>query len=230
MIYLLGLFMRWIGQALIPTVLLFTAGALILLVVWRFVLRPRKLAVWKGWLAIGLITVSFGCWRTWEVWQKFSHPELHMFRDFVADPIPKEVQGLAPAIAAPMMFHDGAYISFRAPPELVARIVNHSLPGATTWAAVTEMKRRSSQAAPDRVVIAASDGRSYLKVDLDWVAKENSPESQWARTELETFLKSHQGSAYVLLLSGDWGRFASVLKHEPGTSNVVILQHLERRR
>jgi hypothetical protein len=69
-----------------------------------------------------------------------------------------------------------------------------------------------------------------LKVDLDWAAKESSPESQWARTEVENFLKNRQGSTHVLLLSGDWGRFVSVLKFEPGNSNVVILQHLERRR
>jgi len=230
MIYLLGLFIKWIGHALIPTALLLVAGALAMLSLWWFVVRPRKLSARRGWLILGLVTVGFGGWRTWEVWQDFSRPELHMFRDFVGDPIPKEIQGLAPAIAAPVMFHDGAYISFHAPPELVERIVNHSLRGSKTLAVVAEMKRRSSQDSTDLVVIAASDGRSYLKADLDWVAKERSPESQWARTEVETFLKNQRGSAYVLLLAGDWGEFASVLNYEPGTSNVVILQHLERRR
>jgi hypothetical protein len=175
MIYLLGLLMKWIGHALIPTALLLAAGALVMLGVWWLVLRPRKLSAWKGWLVLGLITVSFGGWRTWEVCQNFSRPELHMFRAFVADPIPKEVQGLAPASAAPVMFHDGAYISFHAPPELVERIVNHSLAGSKTLAAVAEMKRQSGRDSADRVIIAAPDGRSYLKVDLEWVAKENSP-------------------------------------------------------
>ena len=222
--------MKWIGHALIPTVLLLAAGALVMLGVWWLVLRPRKLSSWKGWLILGLITVSFAGWRTWEVWQNFSHPELHMFRAFVADPIPKEVQGLAPAIAAPVMFHDGAYISLRAPPELVERIVHHSLSGSKTFEVVAEMKRRSSRDSADRVVIAAPDSQSYLKVDLNWVAKETSPESAWARSEVENFFKSRQGSAYVLLRSGDWGKFVSVLHYEPASSNVVILQSLERRR
>jgi hypothetical protein len=144
MIYLLGLLIKWIGHALIPTALLLSGDALVMLGVWWFVLRPRKLSAWKGWLVLGLITVGFGGWRTWEVWQDFSRPELRMFRDFVADPIPKEIQRLAPASAAPVMFHDGAYIFFHAPPELIERIVNHSLPGSKTLAAVAEMKRQSS--------------------------------------------------------------------------------------
>jgi len=47
---------------------------------------------------------------------------------------------------------------------------------------------------------------------------------------VENFLKTQKGNAYVLLLSGDWGKFVSVLKYEPAVSNVVILQNLERRR
>jgi hypothetical protein len=153
-----------------------------------------------------------------------------MFRDFVANPIPPEVVGLAPASPAPVMFHDGAYISFHAPPELVQRIVTHSLPGSKTFSVVAAMKQQSTRESADRVAITAPDGQGYLKVDLDWVAKETCPESDWARAEVENFLKNGQGSAYVLLRSGDWGKFVSVLKHEPAHSNVVILQNLERRR
>jgi len=71
------------------------------------------------------------------------------------------------------------------------------------------------------------DGHSYLKVDLDWAATD-SPDSLWTRSEVENFLKSRQGTAYVLLLSGDWGKFASVLTYDPAELKVTILQNLER--
>jgi len=227
MIYLLGLLIRWIGHALIPALILLALGAPVLLGVWWFLLRPRQLSVWRWWLVLGLAVLGFAGWRTWEAWQDFSHPELQMFRSFVAEPIPKEVQGLAPATSAPVMFHDGAYISFHASQELVQRIVNHSLPGSKTLAVVAQMKRLNGRDPSNRLVIAAPDGQSYLKVDLDWAAKD-SPDSLWARTEVENFLKNRRGSAYVLLLSGDWGKFASVLTYDPAESKVTILQNLER--
>jgi hypothetical protein len=92
------------------------------------------------------------------------------------------------------------------------------------------MKRHSKRDSSDTVAILAADGKSYRKVDLDWVANERSVESDWARHEVEQFLKGGRGDAYVLLRAGSWGKFASFLRYEPGTSNVVILQHLERRR
>jgi hypothetical protein len=229
-IYLLGLLVEWIGHALIPAALLLAGGSVVLLVVWLSVLRPRRLPVWKGWVALGLVAVVFGGWRTWEVWHNFSRPEFHMFRTYIADPIPKEVEGLGPGSPAPVMFHDGAYIHFHAPPELVEHILNHSLAGSKTLGVVAEMKRQSGRDTSDRVAVVAPNGQSYVKVDLTWVAKESSTESSWARAEVENFLKTQKGNAYVLLLSGDWGKFVSVLKYEPAVSNVVILQNLERRR
>lgn len=151
-----------------------------------------------------------------------------MFRTYVADPIPKAVKGLAPAIAAPVMFHDGAYITFQAPPEVVEAIVNHSLKGAKTREVITKMKQQSGRGDADRLVIAGLDGQSYLPVDLEWVEREKSSESEWARWEIAGFLKSRNGRAYVLLRSGDWGTFVSVLQYEPTQSTVVILQHLNR--
>ena len=230
MIYLLALLIKWIGHALVPTMLALAAGTLVMLAVWWFGLRPRQRPAWKGWLILGLVTVGFGGWRTWEVWRDFFHPEFSMFRRFVANPIPGEIEALAPASGAPVMFHDGAYISFRAPPALVERLVTHSLAGARTLAVVAEMKQQSGQDSSNRVVIAAPDGRSYLKVGLEWVALETSPESQWARAETERFLKSRQGRAHVLVLAGAWGQFSSVLTYEPASSNVVVLQYLVRRR
>ena len=230
MVYLAGLIFRWIAYALVPTVLLFGAGALVMAVVWRFVLRPRKLPSGKGWLVLALVTLASGGWRTWEVGQSFFHPELHMFREYVAEPIPKAVKGLAPASAAPVMFHDGAYIAFHAPPEMVEGIINHSLKGSKTREVIRKMKRQSGRGEADRVVIAGPDGQSYVPVDLEWVEREKSSESEWARGETARFLKSRNGRAYVLLRSGDWGTFVSVLQYEPAQSRVVILQHFDRAR
>jgi hypothetical protein len=230
MIYLLALFLKWIARALIPTLLLLVLGVVVMLGIWFLVLRPRKISAWKGWLAVGLITIAFGGWRSVEVWREFSRPELHMFRTYVADPIPAEVQGLAPASAAPVMFHDGAYISFHAPPEVVDRLTHHALPGSKTLEVVVEMKRQSSRNTADRIVLAGPDGQSYLKVDVDWVAKESSSESQWVRGEVENFHRNHKVNSYVYLKAGEWGSFASVVHYEPNSSNVTILQNLERRR
>lgn len=230
MVYLLALLIRWIAHALIPTALLFAISVIVMLGIGWLVLRPRKISPWKGWLVVGLMTIAFGGWRSFEVWRDFSRPELHMFRTYVADPIPVDIHGLAPAIAAPVMFHDGAYISFRAPPELVERLINHSVPGSKTLGVVTEMKKQSRRDTSDRTVVAGQDGRSYLKVDLDWVAKRSSPESQWVHDEVENYLKSHNGNSYVFLRAGDWGSLASVMHYEPASSNVTILQNLERRR
>ena len=228
MVYLAGLIFKWIAYAVVPTVLLFGVGTLVMAVIWRFALRPRKLSSGKGWLALALVTLAFGGWRTWEVGQSFFHPELQMFRQYVAEPIPKAVKDLAPASAAPVMFHDGAYVAFQAPPEVVEGIVNHSLKGAKTPEVITKMKRQSGRGDADRVVIAGPDGQSYLPVDLEWVEREKSSESEWARGEIASFLKSRNGRAYVLLRSGDWGTFVSVLQYEPAQSRVVILQHLNR--
>jgi hypothetical protein len=228
MIYLLGLAFKWVGYALVPTVLVFAAGALVMAGLWRFVLRPRKLSSGKGWLALGLLTLAFGGWRTWVVGESFFHPELEMFRKYVARPIPKGVEGLKPASAAPVMFHDGALIEFHAPPEVVERIVHHSLPGSKTLGVIRKMKRRSGRDESDRLVIAGPDGQSYVPVDLEWVAREKSKETEWARREVGNYLQGETTRAYVLVRSGEWGTFASVLRYERGRSRVVIVQHLDR--
>ena len=230
MIYYLGLLFKWTAHAFVPALLLLLVGALVLVALWWFVLRPRHLSPVRAWLVLGAVVLIFGGWRTWGVWQDFSRPELRMFQEYIAEPIPREVQGLAPATAAPVMFHDGAYISFKAPQELVEGIVNHSVRGSKTLAVVEEIKRQSRRNTSDDVAIVASDGQSYRKVDLEWLTTEHSSESSWARAEVEHFLKNGKGDVYVLLRAGPWGKFASLLRYEPASSNVVILQHLERRR
>jgi len=74
MIYLFGLLVRWIGHALIPALILLALGVPVLLGVWWFLLRPRQLSLWRWWLVLGLVVLGFAGWRTWEVWQDFSHP------------------------------------------------------------------------------------------------------------------------------------------------------------
>jgi hypothetical protein len=189
--------------------------------------KTRRSSV-KGWLALCLLTAAFGGWRTWVVGESFFRPELEMFRKYVAKPIPKTVDGLKPASAAPVMFHDGALIEFRAPPEVVERIVHHSLPGSKTPGVIKKMKRRSGRDESDRVVIAGPDGQSYLPVDLEWAAREKSKETEWARREVANFLKAGNARAYVLVRSGEWGTFGSVLGYETAQSRVVILQNLNR--
>src|SRR5687767_9766723 len=143
MIYYAGLFFKWVAQALFSTLVLLAGGALLVVALWWFMLRPRRRSSLSAWMVLGALVLAFGGWRTWGVWQDFSRPELGMFREFIAEPIPREVRGLAPAIAAPVMFHDGAYISFHAPREVIERIINHSLPGSKALMVIEGMKRRS---------------------------------------------------------------------------------------
>ncbi len=228
-IYLLGLMIRWVGRALVPALLVLVVGGVAVGLLWWLFLRRNRRAVVAAWLILGLVTVSFGGWRSWEVWRDFSHPEGHMFRDYVASPIPKEVTNLAMATPAPAMFHDGALIRFQAPTELVRKIVDHSLPGSTTLAVVAEMKRQSPHDSADREVIAGADGQSYLKVGPDHFPKDGPEMHRWLRAQVEA-TAGPGCERYVLFRAGAWGHFQSALTHDPATGTVIILQNLERRR
>lgn len=229
MIYLLGLMIQWVGRALIPALLVLIVGAVVVGMVWWLFLRRHRRAMVAAWLTLGLVTVAVGGWRSWEVWRDFSHPEVRMFRDYIARPIPNEVSNLAMAVASPEMFHDGALIRFQAPAGLVARIVDHSLPGSTALAVVADMKRQSPHDAADREVIAGADGQSYLKVKPDHFPKDGPAVHRWLRDKLEANAGPGR-EAYVLLRAGAWGHFQSALTHDPATGTVIIQQNLERRR
>ena len=229
MIYLLGLMIQWVGRALIPALLVLVAGAVVVGLLWWLFLRRHRRAVVTAWLTLGLVTVTFGGWRSWEVWRDFSHPEVRMFRDYLARPIPNEVTHLAMAVASPEMFHDGALIRFQAPAGLVPKIVDHSLPGSTALAVVAEMKRQSPHDSADREVIAGDDGQSYLKVNADHFPKDGPEAHRWLREHIEANAGSGR-EAYVLFRAGAWGHFQSVLTYDPAAGTVIIQQNLERRR
>ena len=229
MIYLLGLAIQWFGRALLPALLVLAAGAVVVGLVWWLFLRRNRRAVVMAWLTLGLVTLAFGGWRSWEVWRDFAHPEARMFRDYIASPIPDEVTNLTMAVASPEMFHDGALIRFQAPPVLVHKIIDHSLAGSKAMAVVADVKRQSPHAATDREVIAGADGQSYLKVNPERFPKGGPEAHRWLREKLEA--ESGPGrEAYVLLRTGDWGRFQSVLTYEPATRTVVIHQNVQRQR
>ena len=229
MIYLLGLVIQWFSRALIPALLVLAAGAVVVGLVWWLFLRRNRRAVVTAWLALILVTVTFGGWRSWEVWRDFNHPERRMFRDYIARPIPNEVTNLAMAVASPEMFHDGALIRFQAPAELVRKIVDHSLPGSTALAVVAGIKRQSPHDSADREVIAGADGQSYLKVNPDHFPKDGPEAHRWLRDKIEANAGPSR-EAYVLLRAGAWGHFQSVLTYDPATGTVIIQQNLERRR
>ena len=229
MIYLLGLVIQWFGRALLPSLLVLAAGAVVVGLVWWLFLRRNRRAVVMAWVTLVLVTVAFGGWRSWEVWRDFSHPEGRMFRDYIASPIPKEVTNLTMAVASPEIFHDGALIRFQAPEGLVHKIVNHSLAGSKALAVVTGMKRQSPHDSTDREVIAGADGQSYLKVNPDRFPKDGPEAHRWLREKMEA--ASGPGrEAYVLLRTGAWGRFQSVLTYDPATRTVIIHQNLQRQR
>jgi hypothetical protein len=230
MIYLLGLFIRWVTGALVPALLLLVVGAVVGGLVWLLFLRRRRRAVVTMWLVLGMATLALGGWRTREVWRDFTQPHFRNFRTYVADPIPTEVRGLAMATAAPAMFHDGALVRFEAPEPLVRKLIDQSLRGAKTLAVVAEMKRQSGRDPADRSAVAGPDGRSYVRVDVDQFPRDGPDAFRWARVHVEQSARQGFGEAYVLLLEGEWGKFQSVITWNPAVSNVVVRQYLERRR
>lgn len=229
MIYLFGLFIQWIIRALLPAFLFLAAGALLVLLVWLLFLRRRR-AVVVLWIILGLATVSFAGWRTRDVWRDFKHPELRMFRTYIADPIPEEVRNLAMATPAPAMFHDGALIKFEAPETVLGKILNHSLPGSKTLAVVEEMKRQSGSDSANRAVIVGPDGQSYKRVELDQFPEDGLPAFRGVRAEVEAASRTGRREVYALLFEGEWGKLQSVITYDPAASTVVIKQYLERRR
>src|SRR5262245_48558184 len=112
MLYLGWLVVRWVLRAVIPALLLFGAGALFVGLLWLLFLRRRRRAAMALWVVVVSMAMGFFGWRTWEVWTDFTRPQMRMFRNYIADPIPKAVSDLSMATPAPAMFHDGALLRF----------------------------------------------------------------------------------------------------------------------
>lgn len=230
MIYLLGLFFQWIVRALVPAFLFLATGALLVVLVWVFFLRRRRRAVVAIWLMLGLATLSFAGWRTWDVWRDFKHPELRMFRHYIADPIPNEVRNLTMATPAPALFHDGALIKFQVPETVLRKILDHSLPGSKTLALVEEIKRQSRNDSANRAVIVGPDGRSHKRVELDQFPEDGPSAFRGVRGEVEAADREGPREVHALLFEGEWGKLQSVIVFDRAAATVVIKQHLERRR
>lgn len=231
MLYLGWLVVRWILRALIPATFLFAAGALLSSLAWLFFLRRRRRTAMALWVVVGSASLGFMGWRTWEVWTDFTRPQVRMFRNYIADPVPRSISQLAMATPAPAMFHDGAIIRFQVTPAALRQILDHSLPGSTTLGVIEEMKRQSARDPSNRWVMAGADGRSYLKVDLQGFSSEEGPEAfRWARSRVTEAVRGGPREVYVLLLEGEWGSFQSVLTYDAVQGTAEVYQYLERKR
>jgi hypothetical protein len=113
MIYLLALFVEWVRRALVPAAAVFAIATLAAIGV-RLIFGRSRLTT-NVWLALGIAVVAVFGWRTFEVWQDFSHPQYRNFRSYVADPIPRDARALVMDSPAPAMFYDGALVRFEGP-------------------------------------------------------------------------------------------------------------------
>jgi hypothetical protein len=225
-IYLLALLVEWVGRALVPTAELLAAGVIVVIVV-RVLFRRRPRVVALAWLAVALVTLGFGGWRSFEVWRDFTEPQFRNFRTYVADPIPRDVHALAMDSPAPAMFYDGALVRFEAPEPVMRRLVDQSLSGARAWSVIDEMKQRSGRDRADTLAVAAPDGRSFVRVDPAAFTAPNV--FAWAQHTVDEMNRGGAKEIYVLLLAGGWGSFQSVVAWTPDRSRVSVRQALERK-
>lgn len=213
-----------------PAWLLLAAGALVIGAAWLLGLKRHRRALITAWAAVALVTVAFAGYRTWGMARDFAHPEIRMFRAFVADPIPAEVTGLAVSTAAPAMYHDGALVRFQAPEAMVRGLVNHSVPGSRTLSVAQETRGTSARDRADRDRVVGPDGWSYAQVDAARFAVDGPEVFEWARRKVGEGVRQGPREVWVYLVSGDWGRFQSVLVYDRATSTATVEQYRERRR
>jgi len=224
MIYLLALFVEWVRRALVPAAAVFAIATLAAIGV-RLIFGRSRLTT-NVWLALGIAVVAVFGWRTFEVWQDFSHPQYRNFRSYVADPIPRDARALVMDSPAPAMFYDGALVRFEGPASLVTALARNTLKGARTLAVLRETKQRSKRSTVDTLAVTDADGSSYRRINPATFPAQLPETFAWARWVIDEQTRGGADDIYVLLLAGPWGRFESVLSYDRDRSRVAVRQNM----
>ena len=223
MVYLLGLLIWWIADAVVPAAAFAMVAGTSWLVLAAVVWRGRSRLRWGGLAVVGVAAAVWLAVATQAVWFRFENPQFAMFRDYVADPIPATVQDLAVASAAPAMFDQAALVRFRAPAAVRDGILAHTLPGSVT----RQLSRRTAEKFDrDPAVvarIAGADG-GYLRYDPAVFAAFDTPEWAFVLQQLKPgpkfdtlLVPPADRELFVYAERGDWGTLACLATLEHGS-------------
>jgi hypothetical protein len=222
-IYLATGLVLWLVRALVPTSVVLVLGGVGVWLAHRFGgLRART-----GVIAVAVIALGVLAWQTRSVRREFTHPEVTMFRRYIADPIPDEVRNLAPGSGSPLFLHNSAIVTFEAPAATLAALLDHSLPGSTALEMLAELKTRNGRDTVSTSRVAADRGGAYARMDttslpagmLDAFPGAHARVLQEARRGLEV---------YALAETGDWGHFESVVTYDRPAERVHVQQFVVR--
>jgi hypothetical protein len=176
-----------------------------------------------GIIGVGVVAVALLGWQTRSVRREFTHPEITMFRRYVADPIPSAVRNLAPGGPGSFFLHNSAVVAFEAPDSIVRGILDHSLPGSTALAFLSDLKSRNGRDTTSTFRVGAPGGSDYVRVDSTSFTPEL--ESTFSGAHLRTLEGVRAGhEVYVLAQMGEWGRFESVLTYDRSQERVLLRQ------
>ncbi|MEX2049096.1 MAG: hypothetical protein WEB90_05925 [Gemmatimonadota bacterium] len=223
MIYLAtGLFL-WFVRALVPTSFVLVLGGVGAWLAHRFGGLPVRTGV------IGVAVVALGVlgWQTRSVRREFTHPEITMFRRYIADPIPDEVRNLAPGSGSPLVMSNSAIVRFEAPTATLDALLNHSLPGSTALEVLAELKTRNGRDTVSTSRVAAGGGRAYARMDT--TALPTGMQEAFPGAHARVLQEARRGlEVYALAETGEWGRFESVVTYDRPAERVHVQQLVVR--
>jgi hypothetical protein len=229
MIYLLGLSFWWLRDVLLPAALVGGAACLVWLSVgtllWRGRPRLRVRGLWVlllaclGWMVVGTRDVLF----------RFDHPQFEMFRSYVADPIPADVQDLEVDSGAPAAFFQGALLRFRAPASVRRAILQHGLPGGTTRRQAEVLAERLGRNPRVTGRICTAQG-GYLPYDPQTFSGYDRPEWAFVLDRLERGADEpslppapSDHDLFVYAERGDWGTLVCIARMRRDTGELRLL-------
>jgi membrane protein implicated in regulation of membrane protease activity len=222
MMYLAAGLVLWLIRAVAPASVVIVVGALVAWIAHRVggvSLRGGMLAV----AALGFVVLA---WQTRAVRREFTHPQITMFRKYIADPIPDGVRNLAPGTSSPLVFHAGAVVAFDAADETLRALLDHSLPGSTARAFLKDLKSRNGRDTTTVARIGAPDG-GYVRVDSASFPAELAEDFPGAHMRVTQ--ESRRGmEVYLLAEKGEWGRLESVVVYDRPRQHVSVRQLVVR--
>lgn len=223
MIYLVTGVVLWLIRAAAPTAVVLVVGALLVWPAHRF----AGLRVRRGVIAVAVVASAVLVWQTRSVQREFTHPEITMFRRYLADPIPAGVRNLAPGSPSPLVLSNSAIVAFEAPDSIVEALLDHSLPGSTAVAFLADIKSRNGRDTMTTSRVGAPLGNAYARMDTTSLPPDMSEAFPGAHSRALRAMRDGL-EVYVLAEAGEWGRFESVVTYDRPRGHVHVQQYVVR--
>jgi hypothetical protein len=227
MLYLFGLSFWWLRDALLPTALFGGLSCLAWLLLSTTLLRGRPRLRRRGFVLLFAATIGWLAIGTRDVLHRFDNPQLEMFRNYVADPIPTTVEDLAVDSAAPAVFCDGALLRFRAPAAVRRAILHHGLPGSSTRHVAKQLAERLGRNPRVTGRICTAQG-GYLPYDPLTFTGYEKPEWAFVIDRLKHGAETlppepADRGLFVYAERGDWGTLVCLATVLDGSDEMHLL-------